>query len=105
VKTYRFYNGKWHVSTQSIQPGDTVGVVEKDEGDGTLMDFATGRYVVDIVADLLTSDEHADSGRGAVVLFGQEGFDGLIDIRSPLIDREAIKPWIDEESDEDGMGG
>ncbi len=105
VKTYRFYNGKWHVSTQSIQPGDTVGVVEKDEGDGTLMDFATGRYVVDIVADLLASDEHVGSGRGAVVLFGQEGFDGLIDIRSPLIDREAIKPWIDEESDEDGMGG
>ncbi|MDP6891391.1 MAG: hypothetical protein QF471_08680 [Phycisphaerales bacterium] len=105
VKTYRFYNGKWHVSRQSIQPGDTVGMVEKDEGDGTLMDFATGRYVVDIIADLLASDEYAGSGRGAFVLFGQEGFDGLIDIRSPLIDREAIKPWIDEEPDEDGMGG
>jgi hypothetical protein len=105
VKTYRFYNGKWHVSRQSTQPGDTVGMVEKDEGDGTLMDFATGRYVVDIIADLLASDEYAGSGRGAFVLFGQEGFDGLIDIRSPLIDREAIKPWIDEEPDEDGMGG
>jgi hypothetical protein len=105
VEVYRFRNGEWHRSRQSVQPGDGVGVVEGDDADGTTMDFATGWYVVDIVADPLATDVHAASGRGAVVLFGQAGVDGLVDSRSPLVDRAAIKPWIESESEGGSSGG
>ncbi|MDG2476274.1 MAG: hypothetical protein P8M32_00075 [Phycisphaerales bacterium] len=105
VEIYRFYNGQWHSSRQSIQPGDEVGVVkERPSGEGP-MDFTTGWYVVDIVADPLATPQNADSGRGAVVLFGQEGVQGVVEVRYPLVDRATVKPWIDEASDSDESEG
>jgi hypothetical protein len=69
------------------------------------MDFTTGWYVVDIVADPLATPQNADSGRGAVVLFGQEGVQGVVEVRYPLVDRATVKPWIDEASDSDESEG
>jgi hypothetical protein len=104
VETYRFYDGSWHRSKQTVQPGDVVGVVEETE-EGTSMDFATGWYVMDIMADPLASDDMAGSGRGALVLFGQRGAPDIAATRSPLVDREVIKPWVEEDAGDGELGG
>lgn len=104
VEVYRFYDGQWHRSKQTLQPGDEVGVTE-ESADGSTMDYATGWYVIDIIADPLASSEYADSGRGAIVLLGQEGVVGLAETHTPLADRAAIKPWVEDEPAEGEADG
>jgi hypothetical protein len=95
VEVYRFHDGAWHISEQTVQPGDTIGgLVEDKEGDS--LDFATGWYVLDIVPDPLATALEADSGRGALVLLGSVSGGGVVEIRRPLMDRAAFKPEVEE---------
>jgi hypothetical protein len=99
---YKFHDGAWHQSTQVAQPGDEIGAVIGDAGD---TDFSTGLFVMDVVADPMAGQLEVDTGRGAVVLLGRLGTDGVIDTRRPLIDRAAIKPWVDEQIGEEEAPG
>ena len=95
VDVYRFHNGAWHISKQTVQPGDTIGGLVEAE-DGQSLDFATGWYVLDIVADPLATALEADSGRGALVLLGSIDGGGVAEIRRPLLDRAAFRPEVEE---------
>jgi hypothetical protein len=102
VEVFRFHDGAWHLSKQTVQPGDIVGVLLETEGEDPL-DFATGWYVLDIMADPLASTFEADSGRGAIVLLGSVDGGGIAELRRPLVDRAAFRPEVeavDEEPDE-----
>jgi len=100
---YNFRDGQWHHDTQVVQPGDSVGAGVAGDGDsedGVTPDFTTGLYVLDIVADPLATKLNADSGRGAIVLLGRAGEEGLAEVREPLIDRAIVKPWVEADEPE-----
>jgi hypothetical protein len=95
VEVYRFHDGAWHISKQTVQPGDTIGgLVEAEDGDS--LDFATGWYVLDILPDPLATALEADSGRGALVLLGSIEGGGVSEVRRPLVDRAAFRPEVEE---------
>jgi hypothetical protein len=95
VDVYRFHDGAWHISKQTVQPGDTIGgLVEAEDGDS--LDFATGWYVLDILPDPLATALEADSGRGALVLLGSIEGGGVSEVRRPLVDRAAFRPEVEE---------
>ena len=99
---FKFHDGAWHQSTQVAQPGDEIGAVGGAKGD---TDFSTGLFVMDVVADPMAEQLEIDTGRGAIVLLGRDGVDGVVDMRRPLIDRAAVKPWVDDEAEDEEVPG
>lgn len=101
VEIFAFRDGRRRSQTFSVQPGDVIGevanvrVAGRNEGD---VDFSTGWYVIDILADPSRDGGDASDGGGAIVLVGRLDDSNAFERRVPDEDRSSSdrRRFIDE---------
>ena len=101
VEVFAFRDGRRRSQTFSVQPGDVIGevasvrVAGRNEGE---VDFSTGWYVIDILADPSREGPDASEGGGAIVLVGRVEDPAAVESQMPEVDRSSgeRRRFIDE---------
>ncbi len=91
AEVYKYFDGRQWMGTFKVQPGEHIGALQMQRlGDGQPpfeVDFSTGWYVLDIVADLDASRSDArNSGLAATVLLQNARDAEKIEFRDPRTD-------------------
>ena len=72
-EVYRFFDGRWWKERFAVEPGERVGdrkSIRTADNTNVDIDFSTDWYVMDIVADIQSSD-NTDRGGAAAVESGE----------------------------------
>ena len=98
AEVYKYFDGRQWMGTFKVQPGEHIGAVQmKRPGDGQPpfeVDFSTGLYVLDIVADIDASRSDArNSGLAATVLLQNARDAEKIEFRDPRTDGSDARRW------------
>ena len=91
AEVYRYFDGRQWMGTFKVQPGEHIGALQTPRlGNGqppVEVDFSTGMYVLDIVADIDASGSDArNSGLAATVLLQNARDAQEIEFRDPRTD-------------------
>ena len=91
AEVYKYFDGRQWMGTFKVQPGEQIGAVQMQRpGDGqppVEVDFSTGLYVLDIVADIDASRSDArNSGLAATVLLQNARDAQKVEFRDPRTD-------------------
>ena len=91
AEVYKYFDGRQWLGTFKVQPGEHIGARQMQRpGDGQPpfeVDFSTGLYVLDIVADIDASRSDArNSGLAATVLLQNVRDAQMIEFRDPRAD-------------------
>lgn len=98
AEVYRYYDGRQWMDSFKVQPGEHIGAWQTQRpGDGqppVEVDFSTGLYVLDIVADIDASRSDArNSGLAATVLLQNARDAQKIEFRDPRTDGSDARRW------------
>ena len=88
VEVYKLLGGQWKRAELSVQPGERIG--KPDDRSGSLVDFGTDFYLVDVVEDLDPSRSEGSSRerRAGMAVIASMSAAGAMDIRVPADDLE-----------------